>query len=76
VSVARNQLKGGAVESEGSATFSLTSANKALHAAHPEVVLGPGAISERVGLFALFGFSTRAGLHRTSRRIPRLLALR
>jgi hypothetical protein len=34
------------------AIFRLTSANNALHAPYPEVVLGPGAITERVGLFA------------------------
>ena len=32
--------------------FRLTSANNGLHAAYPEVVLGPGAVRERVGLFA------------------------
>jgi hypothetical protein len=32
--------------------FRLTSANNALHALDPEVVLGPGAVTERMGLFA------------------------
>ncbi len=32
--------------------FRLTSANNALHALHPEVVLGPGAVTERMGFFA------------------------
>jgi hypothetical protein len=30
----------------------LTSGNYPLHRAHPEVVLGPGAVFERVGFFA------------------------
>jgi hypothetical protein len=34
------------------ATFPLTSAADALHRHHPEAVLGPRAICERVGLFA------------------------
>jgi hypothetical protein len=32
--------------------FRLTSAGKALHPRHPEAVLGPGAVCERVGFFA------------------------
>ncbi len=39
----------------GSVTFPLTSADYTLHPAHPEVVLGPGAVFERMGLFAFSG---------------------
>jgi hypothetical protein len=58
-------------------TFRLTSANNALHAGYPEVVLGPGAICERVGFFA-FSRDSRQGPASTGRRdgVPRLSALR
>ena len=46
--------------------FPLTSENYTLHPRHPEVVLGPGAVVERVGLFAFS--DSRQGPASTGRR--------